>query len=394
MRNRISASIVIMIARDTVHTGKLGEPLSFAAKFVATPQREKSGETSYERFDYQALWGLALVFEQHEGAADYAISFEFHDDIVLLNSASQPTEARFYQVKTKDSGHWTLTDLTRRSAKKKDGKAAKLPSHVGKLYSNYENFPEETRGLSFVSNAPVQFVDPASGSHALESCSAEDFAKFLKKLKAEHPGASEKTAKLIQFVRADLSLHDSATHVKGKLNDFVANVIGIIEYNPDTLYKTIVEECRSKSKFTGAINTFEDLIRHKSITRAQVEGWLDVVRSRQQIPDWAVVVQDLKLGALDLAAIHRAWSRYRAEVLNPGDEAGNRIRDAIRAGIAENPHSDLPITDLLSVLVAKTQAVAEANMTPFTLARLRAMILYEVYRYDPAGEIQTPDPQS
>ena len=32
--------------------------MSFADRLIAEPQREKSGETGYERFDYQALWGL------------------------------------------------------------------------------------------------------------------------------------------------------------------------------------------------------------------------------------------------------------------------------------------------------------------------------------------------
>jgi hypothetical protein len=368
--------------------------VTFAAKLVATPQREKSGETGFERYDYQALWGLALVFEHHSSAEDYAIAFEFHDDIVLLDSASAPAEARFYQVKTKGSGHWTLTDLARRSPKKKDMGAGKLPSHIGKLYSNYENFPDETRSLNFVSNVPVKFVDGATGIHAVESCSSVDFASFLKKLKEEHPNATETTAKLVHFVRADLSLHDSSVHLKGKLGQFVARTVGTIEYNPDTLYKTIVEECRSRSKYTGVINSFEDLIKYKSITKAQVEAWLDLVRERQRYPEWADVNQGLSLSGLELAAVHREWNRYRSVVLNPGDEGSNRIRDAVRAALEVQHGSALVMADLLAVLVGQTESTARQNMSPFSVSRLRAIILYEVYRDDPTGKIQAVDPQS
>ena len=367
--------------------------MSFAAKLVAVPQREKSGETGYERYDYQALWGLALIFEHHSSAEDYAIAFEFHDDIILLDNAAAPTEARFYQVKTKGEGHWTLTDLMRRAAKKADS-TEKLPSHMGKLFSNHVNFPDEARSLNFVSNVPVQLVDPASGTHALASCAAEDFAKFLKKLQAEHPAANETTAKLIHFVRADLSLHDSSSHLKGKLGDFVASVVGSIEYNPDTLYKTIVEECRSRSKFTGAINSFEDLIKHKAITRTQVEAWLDVVRERQRAPEWADVSQGLNLSGLELASVQREWRRYQAAALNPAVEGANRLRDAIRAGIDRHTGSPLSMADLLDALFSETEAMARANMSPFIPARMKAMILYEIYRYEPAGKIQKADPQS
>lgn len=315
----------------------------FSDRLIATPQREKAGATSLERYDYQALWGLALIFESHSAAKDYAIAFEFHDDLVMLDSASAPAEARFYQVKTNDKGSWSLAALTYRAAKRtpKGTPPQKLPSHIGNLFTNYINFPAETKSLNFVSNAAVDIVDSASGVHALEACTSENFSAFLKKLQAEHPSATEKTAKLIHFVRADLSLHDASTHLKGKMGEFVAVEVGSIAYNPDTLYKTIAEECRARSKYTGAINSFEDLIRHKSITRAQVEGWLDVVRHQPKPPEWGEVSQNLGLSAVEELALRREWNLYRATVLNPGDEGGNRIRDGIRRAVAEQAASHL-----------------------------------------------------
>lgn len=367
----------------------------FSDRLIATPQREKAGATSLERYDYQALWGLALIFESHGSAIDYAIAFEFHDDLVMLDSASAPAEARFYQVKTSDRGSWSLAALTRRAAKKvpQGAPPQKLPSHIGNLFTNYINFPAETKSLNFVSNISVDIVDSASGVHALETCTSKNFASFLEKLQVEHPGANENTAKLIHFVRADLSLHDASTHLRGKMGKFVAEVVGSVAYNPDTIYKTIVEECRTRSKYTGAINSFEDLIRHKSITRTQVEGWLDVVRHQPKPPEWSEVSQNLGLTGFEELALRREWNLYRATVLNPGDEGGNRIRDGIRLAVAEQAVSHLPMKDLLAALVLAVRPVAETNMSPFTLARLRAMILYELYRDDQAGNVQAVDPQ-
>jgi hypothetical protein len=92
-----------------------------------------------------------------------------------------------------------------------------------------------------------------------------------------------------------LSLHDSSAHIKGKLNEFILEQIGSVEFNPDTLYKTIVEECRTRSKYTGTISSFADLIQKKSITRSQVEGWLDLVRTRQALPEWSTISQQLSV---------------------------------------------------------------------------------------------------
>ncbi len=177
--------------------------MSFAEKFVETPRREKSGETGYERFDYQANWGLALIFESHDDLDDYAIAFEFHDDIVRLDSSSAPTSARFYQVKTKVKGHWTLTDLSK-CKKSKDG--TPLPSFIGKMYDNYELFPTETERLSFVSNVPCEFFDASATLFCFADCAAADFAKFLVKLKQECPSATDATAKLDAFRAGGLEL--------------------------------------------------------------------------------------------------------------------------------------------------------------------------------------------
>src|SRR5882757_9382319 len=99
-------------------------------------------------------------FDRFPRMGEYAIAFEFHDDIVRLDSSSSPTQARFYQVKTKVKGHWTLTELYAR--KKAKDKTSLLPSYMGKMFDNYQLFPAEAERLSFVSNVPCEFMDAAA----------------------------------------------------------------------------------------------------------------------------------------------------------------------------------------------------------------------------------------
>jgi hypothetical protein len=194
-------------------------------------------------------------------------------------------------------GHWTLTDLSARK-KSKDGTSS-LSSFIGKMHDSYELFPNETERLSFVSNLPCQFMDASATVCCFSDCAAEEFAKFLAKLKNECPSATESTAKLMHFVRADLSLHDASAHLKGLMQDFVTSQLGTISYSPDTLYKTIIEECRTKSKYTGSIHTFEDLIKHKSITKSQVNGWLSQIELSHAVPNWSDFSNDLTYGAME-----------------------------------------------------------------------------------------------
>ena len=364
---------------------------TFAERLISVPQRETGGETGYERYDYQALWGLALVFEHHGSMSDYAIAFEFHDDVVMLNSSTSPTKARFYQVKTKGKGQWTLNGLTLRSKKKNSNE--KLPSYMGKLFSNYLSFPDETEQLNFVSNATCEFLKPSETNCEFASCDSAVFQKFVAKLKAEHPQADAAKAMLIRYVRADLSLHDSSAHLQGKLHNLVVQQIGSVEYNPDTLYKSIVEECRTRSKHTGKITSFGDLLKHKGITRAEVEGWLDQVRRRQRFPNWGVVSAQLEVPGMESAELAREWIGYRPLVLDAGNEALNRVRDLIRREVSQKVGSTEALTELVNGIHLKITSEANEIMS-LKPSRLKVMIIYEVHTYEPAGEVQTTDPKS
>ena len=364
--------------------------MTFAEKLVQTPRREKAGETGYERYDYQASWGLALIFEGHNDLDDYAIAFEFHDDIVRLNSSSAPTKARFYQVKTKVKGHWTLTDLSAR--KKSKDKTSLLPSYIG--FDNYELFPDHTDRLSFVSNLPCEFMDAAGTVCCFADCEAKAFAKFLAKLKSERPSATEDTAKLMHFVRADLSLHDASAHLKGLMQDFVTSQLGTVSYSPDTLYKAIIEDCRTKSKYTGSINTFEDLIKHKAITKSQVNGWLSQITISHSVPNWSDFANDLTYSAMEKAGIAKEWRIYRALALGAGNEAINRVRSRIRTELKKLYGSQLGLTPLTDQLLSLVWSFGKITIADLTASRAKAMIIYEVMTYDSSGDVQKADQKS
>jgi Cap4, dsDNA endonuclease domain len=363
--------------------------MSLAKRFVEHPRREIGGSLAQERFDYQALWGLALVFSNHEKSDDYAITFEFHDDIVLLDSAEAPTSVHFYQVKTKDKGHWTLTDLFRRPTLEKDQKEEDRPlSFIGKLFSNYEAFPDDTVAMSFVSNIPLEFAG-ANQDIAFKDCGDDTFAKFLKRLQTERGSATKDQAGLMHFVKADLSLYDASTHAKGKLNNFVVKAHGEVAYNLDGLYRAVIEDCRTRSKYTGGINSFEDLIRYKAICRADVAKWLAAVGAHA--PGWSEIAADLTYDAMKKIRLRAEWMKYRAKALDAGDEGIRSARRDIRAALAPVAEDSLSLTDLADTVLAKVKPTAVKHLSPCPDDRLIAMILYEVVHYGETRKFQNLD---
>lgn len=192
----------------------------------------------------------------------------------------------------------------------------------------------------------------------------------------------------MHFVRANLSLHDASTHLKGMMQEFVTDQLGVMSYSPDTLYKTIIEECRTKSKYTGTIDSFADLIKHKAITKNQVNGWLAQLKIVQAVPNWSDISGDLTYGAIEKAEIARQWNVYRTLALGAGNEAINRVRDRIRSEISSFKDPTLQLTQLIEKTFSKVWSFAEKMISDISKSRLKAMIIYEVMTHDPQGNVQ------
>ena len=77
--------------------------------------------------------------------------FDYHDDVLVLDSDEDPTGIAFFQVKTEGTGPWTIGDLIR----ERKNSAAPERSYVAKLYSDKLTFPDHTQRLTFVSNTYV-----------------------------------------------------------------------------------------------------------------------------------------------------------------------------------------------------------------------------------------------
>jgi hypothetical protein len=383
---------------------------SLSADLVGTPQRERAGETAQERFEFQALWGMALLFRQHDTDGDYAVIFEFHDDLALVDDPLVPAMVRFFQVKTKENGSWKLTDLKRRKAlrpRRKDDdllsplmendevanvpvtdhgmeKAKALgPSILGKMFHNVRQFGDPVASVTFVSNASCDLH--LDRTFDFRQCAPGTLTKLIEAVQAEYADATEAEVALLGFERTDLSLHDGSTHMKGKLHEFVRRHAETEEFPLDSLYRLIMEECRKRSKFTGVMASFGDVVRLKGITREDVQGWLDTVKASVRIPSWEELNSQLMTYPFDeLLSLRAAWSAYRAEVLNQADEALRSIRRAIRVRIGRGFGVDDTLPQIIEAAFADVEKVGRSYLAPFQPARLKAMIIYELYTKDTA----------
>ncbi|WDF75230.1 dsDNA nuclease domain-containing protein [Novosphingobium sp. KACC 22771] len=372
---------------------------SLAIDLVSSPQRERGGQIAQERFDYQAFWGMMLLFRQHEAAGNYAVIFEFHDDLAVVDDPEAPAQIRFFQVKTKDKGSWSLADLMRRKElkdKKKDkkqnisgGQADEpeqpkryAPSILGKMFHNIDQFGQRVSAVTFVSNAPC---DLHSGQNfGFGDCPDVTLTKLVEAVQAEYESATDDEVKLLGFERADLSVQDGQTHMKGKLHEFVKRHVGAEQFPLDSLFRAIADECRKRSKFTGDTPKFSDVVRLKGITRAEVQTWLDEVKAVVTIPSWEELSASLSYPFVETTALRSAWRVYQAEVLNQADEALRAVRRAIRDRISKGFGTADQLMTVVEAIANDVRKLARMHLVPFKLERLRAMIIYELYTQDAA----------
>lgn len=359
----------------------MGDLHGLAAQLLETPEREKSGASTASRYEFQTFWGLALLFQHHGTATDYAIVFEFHDDVALFDDPAHPTKVRFYQVKTKTTvGGWTLQKLTSREKITKKKATTIKPSIIDKMYDGISKFDPNVLSVEFVSNQPCSF-NATKATFSFQACGAAEFQKIVASIQSVYPGATEAQVGLLGYRQTDLSVGDAGSHIKGKLHQFVCDQLGEVSFNLETLYKAIIDECRRKAAFTGTNVNFAEVVRNKGITKGDVQSWLNTIEREQRAPEWSAIMPLLTgYSYLENLRIGQQYEIVRSAVLNPGDAALFRVRTAIRKAIAAfDPHVPQTLCQLIDGAFVSSQEVAQKYLTPFSSERLKAIIAYELH---------------
>lgn len=346
---------------------------SLKQKIIDTPQSEDSGANTAKRYAYQACFGLALVFERHALEGDYAVVFEFHDDVALFNDSSEPTAVRFYQVKTKDNGIFTSAQIAKKTTKK----GINGLSIVGKMYRNVEQFGEAVEASVLVSNAGAAFAKGAS-QICFKDCSDDDLQRILKRLEQEFPNSDTLKIDLLRFEKCDLSLDDMDTHAKGKLNAFVNAQLGEVEFSVSALYRTVHQEIYRKSKSPTCFSSFEQTVSDRGVTRADADRWLETVKGVTDYPKWEEISPDIVLPAQEKAKVRAAYNSYRIEVLNP-NEAHRQVQRLIRSELNSGKFTSLDLANLAGEIALNVEVAAQKIMPSMDLAQLKAMVIYETF---------------
>jgi len=319
-------------------------------KLVSNPPRETSGPRSANRFEYQRDWTLCELLRVHASGSSYVVVFDFHDDVLVLDSLTDPQSVIFYQIKTKTSGAWSSSELVRRTR----GRMGKLPSILGKLYDNYKRFKPHTAGLRLVSNVPFK-IALTSGRNAEEYASTDyheiadnEREAIDKGLEQEHSiKCPDAGVKLIRLQCDGLSLHDHSNHALGRITAFLDQTEGCQTASAKAFYVTLRDEIGRGQTHEQLPKTFMELCTFKAICRERFDAMLSTVRESGQRVDWATsVVNRLNAEGIPFSRVRAIGGAARKYCAARLDRTNASILHATR--VARNAVSGIGAPTLLS----------------------------------------------
>ncbi len=310
----------------------------FLETFIDKPVRESSGARSANRFDFQKNWSLCELLVLHANNEDYLMVFEHHEDVVVFNSEINPSDAIFYQVKSKSSGNWTIGALT----KPEDGDSTK--SILSKLYSSHLQFPENVEGLVFISNqglsTKLKNGDKAIDLEMIPFSSLSDKDKEKIHLAVEPVGQNYSDMaglKKIAIKKTDLRPSDHATITKGKILEFFENLYPDREVQFSLVYKTFFDEIRRKTNCEKTISNLNELQDYKGISRSKFRDMVNtVLLERLDSELWDEANQLLASEGYDYIQrkkVRENWRRYVVDRMDVENELSMQFREAVRIGI-------------------------------------------------------------
>ena len=363
---------------------------------MASRPRESGGSRASNRIDYQKDWAVCRLLELHETHDDYALVVERHDDVVVLDSPISPKRADFSQIKTKDSGVWTLSQLLRvEKSKAQPGKSAeKKMSVLAKMYCNRLVCEGQDITSSFVSNARFRLtlVDGEDGSNRTDigfsELNPQDMGKIRLKLKEEHSLSDEPDCSSFMYLRvADLSLVDSSGHAKGKIADFLERQGGGEPVPVSAFYRVLFDHVKRKTNFEPEISDFRELLKRKAITKAEFQDILDKLPKPRSFETLRIEVSgQLRtegMAASLIMSIFDDWKRHEVERMNRKNStliamihAANDAADSVKAEGLERG-----LREMIDVALARfgEQKIKGAEL--FKRSYCMAVILMRLYGY-------------
>ncbi|WP_299999579.1 DUF4297 domain-containing protein [uncultured Cedecea sp.] len=273
-------------------------------------QREKSGATTFGKYDFQYHWALCRIIEKHKSNSDYALLIEYHEDVVIADSMyGSAAKFEFFQVKN-TRRPFTSDALTKRE---QGAKGAKI-SILGKLLSSCINTDYETRitEIGLVSSSGFLF-DQKDNNLKLDIITSGDLSidclsGLTGKLKSEL--GIDILPENLKFIVPKIKLENQKEFVIARFAELVNEIFPNSHSNAVNIYRAIIDEIHRKGQNTYDFTVWEKMIEDKSLTSHKVKDVIAVNTTSPKIEDFErdfeyLAKSDMKWGTLTYRRINK-----------------------------------------------------------------------------------------
>lgn len=316
--------------------------MDLTEKLLAVPQRENAGSRASNRFNYQQVWAFNHILERLREGKNFLLFMEVHDDVIVLDSKSDPQLIDFYQIKTNDkpSRHITTSFLTK-DANKHPNKM----SIAQKMIDNYSKFKTDTGAIRLVSNKSYDFGELKSGDNSTEraiiSLSEINDTEFNKIKKgmchACHLNEPECGYVCTELIYFDVSYLDLTNYEETILGKFINQLdeMGIESSisRTKTIYYTILGEIRRINNWESKSYNKSELLKRKAISKSEFLNLID--KLKVELPDslWDSIQGYLLndgFSSIEVNNIRKQWKKIQISYMNVEDLTLQNIRNDVQ----------------------------------------------------------------
>lgn len=227
-----------------------------------------SGSRSKNRFRNEMLWGLSKVFEAYTQQEEFVVVFDYVCDVELHYGNT----LNFYQMKTdKQAATFTIPRLTKRNDDEK--------SILGQLFlikTEAENGAYIT-SVAVVSNIPLKTKRTYSSDDCVCMGKLDDDSQkeIIDRLSSEFDTTVDiNHLENFYYILSSLDLFNPQETMLGKTVKFYTDVIGEEPSKPQTLFNTLEQAVKDCACYEKSIDSYEDLIKNKGITKQKIDSIL------------------------------------------------------------------------------------------------------------------------
>ena len=239
---------------------------------------DNSGSTISNRYGYQKNWAMMKMLELERKGRDYMIVFDYHEDIMVIDSLADDPQIDFFQVKSLRGDYWLLSIL------------AKLLKHSVDF--------TRTRDFYFVTNSFFNTSQYAKGEDYVPS--KVPFSKFhenirmktMEKVRQEIKDLKEGVWEHLYVSQEQLSVNDYKSELLQEIQTFIDEKIPLGEIKRETMYDALYGEIEGKQNYDDLITDENVLTTRKSIRHEEFANFIKQLSTFKSYDEHCKIVRN------------------------------------------------------------------------------------------------------